>query len=79
MLIKGSDYFIHRLPFANRANGAAIVPNDDGTFDIYLNTLCDDGRLKRELRHELAHLSLDHFYSDEDISSIELEACGAAL
>lgn len=78
-MLEGSDYFVHRLPFANRANGAAIVPNDDGTFDIYLNTLCDDSRLMRELQHELVHLSRDHFYSEEDIASIEREAIGAAL
>ena len=50
MVIEGADYFVYRIPFANRANPAMTVVNDDGTFDIYLNTLFDDARLAAAMR-----------------------------
>ena len=78
MVIEGADYFVYRIPFANRANPAMTFVNDDGTFDIYLNTLFDDARLARELRHELIHIEHDHFYSNAPIESLEREAKGGA-
>lgn len=57
-LIEGSDYFVHLVRFANTANPAAAVLNDDGTYDIYLNTLfpCWD----EAMPHELIHVAEDH-------------------
>lgn len=76
MMVEGSDYFVYRVPFANRANPAMAVVNDDGTFDIYLNSLVDDDKLKTALRHELEHLEQNHFYDDSAISEIERQAKG---
>lgn len=76
MMLEGSDYFIRRINFANRANQAMTVVNDDGTFDIYLNTLFDDERLAKALKHELMHLESNDFYSDAPIEEIENHAKG---
>lgn len=76
MMLEGSDYFVRHIKFANRANPAMTVVNDDGTFDIYLNTLFDDERLARALKHELMHLEGNDFYSDAPIDEIENHAKG---
>lgn len=73
-----NDYYIRRLAFPNRSVKAVTFPNDDGTFDIYLNTLYPEEELQHALRHELEHIRLDHFYSDKDIRRKELEADGLA-
>jgi hypothetical protein len=67
---------IRRIPFPNRSVEAATFPNDDGTFDIYLNTLWPQDVQEAALRHELEHIRLDHFYSDKDIRQKEREADG---
>lgn len=77
MMLEGADYFIHCFPFDNLANSAMTVMNDDGTFDIYLNTLLDDSRLALALRHELWHIEHDDFYSEAPIDDIESFAKGA--
>jgi hypothetical protein len=55
---------------------AAVFPNDDGTFDIYINTLCPQPVQEAALHHELEHIRLDHFYSDKSIRQKEMEADG---
>jgi predicted metal-dependent peptidase len=68
---------IRRIDFPNRSVEAATFPNDDGSFDIYLNTLCSQAVQEAALRHELEHIRLDHFYTeDKDIRQKEREADG---
>lgn len=71
-----NEYYIRRLPFPNRSVKAATFPNDDGTFDIYLNTLYPEPVQEAALRHELEHIRLGHFYSDKPIREKENEADG---
>lgn len=61
-MIEGQDYFVRRVRFPNTANWAAVTPNDDGTFDIYINDALDDEKQVAAFLHELAHLERDHFY-----------------
>lgn len=74
-----SEYYIRRLAFPNRSVKAATFPNDDGTFDIYLNTLYPPEVQEDALRHELRHIELGHFYSDKSIRRKEAEADGRDL
>lgn len=37
-LVEGVDYFLRFVRFPNRGNTGAVIPNDDGTYDIYVNT-----------------------------------------
>ena len=69
------DYFVRvvELPAAVRG---VTVPNDDGTFSVYINALYDDETQRRTLEHELAHLARDHFYSASPIAVQEAEASG---
>ena len=73
-LIEGIDYYIYKLNFDNRANPAIVVVNDDGTFSIYLNTLCTLDEQLEAIDHEFRHLVLDHFYEETNIEQIENEA-----
>ncbi len=78
-LIENVDYFLHYVQFPNRANPSMVFPNDDGTFDIYLNTLFDKDFLRRKLEHELEHLYDEHFYVDLPIETIERQADGESV
>jgi len=70
------EYFVRYLPFPNRSVHAATFPNDDGTFDIYVNTLLPEAEQRRALNHELEHIRLGHFYSEGDIRAKEAQADG---
>lgn len=71
-----TEYYIRRLDFPNRSVKAATFPNDDGSFDIYLNTLYPEPVQEAALRHELEHIRLGHFYSEKPIREKENEADG---
>lgn len=70
------EYYIRRVPFPNRSVHAATYPNDDGTFDIYVNALLSESEQQRALEHELRHIRLGHFYSDASLAEKEAEADG---
>lgn len=73
-LIEGQDYFLHFVRLANKANPAIAVLNDDGTVDIYLNTLFDEFACADALPHEFIHIAEDHLYMDLPVSSLESAA-----
>ena len=56
-----SDYFVRRVAFPNMSAKACVLPNDDGSFDIYLNTLWPEAVQQDALEHELRHINKDHF------------------
>lgn len=54
---------------------AAVLPNDDGTFSILINSNLSPRRQLAALEHELNHIEQDHFYNDiKEIKTIEAEA-----
>ena len=75
MLIEGIDYFVRVVQFPNAANKGAVYLNDDGTYDIYLNSRFTD--LTQGYEHEVRHLLLNHFGQEKPIKHIEKEADGA--
>ncbi len=71
------QYFVRyaRLPLS--IEGVAL-PNDDGSFDIYINSLLPEDRQADRLQHEIRHIQADHFYKDScPVARIEAEANGA--
>jgi predicted metal-dependent peptidase len=70
------ECYIRRIDFPNRSVEAAAFVNDDGTFDIYINTLYPLSVQEAALHHELEHIRLNHFYSDKPIRQKEREADG---
>ncbi len=72
------DHFVRIVELPRTVRGVT-VPNDDGTFSVYINSLCDDGTRREVLEHELTHLARDHFYRDGPIAVQEAEEAGRAL
>ncbi len=67
------QYFVRYLDFPATVEGVT-VPNDDGTFDIYISRNLSDARRRECLEHELRHINLDHFYSPRPVPALESEA-----
>lgn len=69
----GNNIFVRsvRLPETIKA---AVLPNDDGTFDIYINSILPEEVQQRALAHELEHIRRDHFYNDDPVWLNEQEA-----
>lgn len=74
MLIENVDYFVRVVQFPNGANKGIVCANDDGTFDVYLNSRYTD--LMDGYDHEVNHLLLNHFESLKPLKAIEAEADG---
>lgn len=69
----GHSIFV-RLVSLPEAVKAVVLPNDDGTFDIYINANLPDELQNRALEHELRHIRKDHFYNDDPVWLNEQEA-----
>ena len=69
----GSYIFVRTVPLP-LAVRAVTLPNEDGTFDIYLNANLPDELQRKALDHELRHIRKDHFYNDDPVWLNEKEA-----
>ena len=69
----GSYIFVRLIPLPDTVR-AVTIPNDDGTFDIYVNNNLPDELQDRALAHELEHIRRDHFYNDDPVWLNEEEA-----
>lgn len=71
------EYFVRIVVLPPKIDGVT-VPNDDGTFDIYINALLSEERQINRLEHEIRHISMDHFYEDMSVAVCEAEANGGS-
>ncbi len=71
------DHFVRVVELPPAVKGVT-VPNEDGTFSVYINSLYDDETQRHALEHELEHLARDHFYKAESLAIQEAEAENAA-
>lgn len=65
--------FIRTIPLPYTVHGL-VTPNDDGTYNIYLNEHLPEEARRRYLSHELAHISRGHLYDDRPVEELENEA-----
>lgn len=65
--------FIRYLQMPVAVEGVTI-PNDDNTFDVYINSLLCPRRQKAAERHEINHIKKNHLYDCEPVIVNELEA-----
>ena len=72
------DYYVRELALPLAVEGVTI-PNPDGSFDIYINSLLSAPRREEVLEHELNHILHDHFYIDMPVSVMERQADGEML
>lgn len=73
--MKIPDHFVRVIDLPLSVRGVT-VPNDDGTFSVYINALYDTDIQRQTLEHELEHLARDHFYKQAPIARQEAEAAG---
>lgn len=71
--LEGIDYFIRYRDFPCTTIYAWAVSLGDGTFDIWLNTRVSEEKQQAGLRHDLKHLTDNHFFRD-DLTIAEKEA-----
>lgn len=71
MLIENCDYFVRIIPFPVYTIGGMVMPNDDGTFSVYLNSRLSRERQKEALEHELDHIRNNDFYNGKPIQEVE--------
>ena len=73
------DYFVRYVELPVKIEGVTI-PNDDGSFDIYINGLFGKDKQEDILEHELCHIRENHFYNDVlSIREVERQANGKGL
>ncbi len=63
-----------RLVSLPEAVRAVTIPNDDSTFDVYVNSILPEELQNRALEHELQHIKQDHFYNEDPVWVNEKEA-----
>ena len=73
-----TDTYVRLVSLPTRVEGVTL-PNDDGSFDIYINSRLSPLRQQETLEHELRHIRHEHFYLDMDIARMERQADGEAL
>lgn len=69
------DYYLRLVALPRPVEGVS-VPNNDGSYDIYINSLLPSQRRQEILEHELNHIRQEHFYLDLPVSLMERQANG---
>lgn len=69
----GTNIFVRLVSFPKTIR-AVTLPNDDGTFDIYINSNLPEELQHKALAHELEHIRGDHFYNDDPVWINEQDA-----
>ena len=73
-----TDTYVRLVSLPVKVEGVTL-PNDDGSFDIYINSRLSPLRQQETLEHELRHIRHGHFYLDMPIDRMERQADGEAL
>jgi len=67
------DIYIRYVSLPYYIDGVTL-PNDDATFDVYINLQLCEEKQKETLQHELNHIRKNHFYDYNCIAINEIEA-----
>lgn len=73
-----TDTYVRLVTLPVKVEGVTL-PNDDGSFDIYINDRLSPAKQQQTLEHELRHIRHEHFYLDMPVESMERQADGEAL
>jgi len=65
-LLWNVDYFVRYIPLPYHVGGASTA-NEDGTYNIYINSRLYATRQWEALLHEIAHCSCGHLDSRKDL------------
>jgi len=72
--IDGADFFVRLIDFPTCTCGGMVIPNDDGTFSVYLNARTSHDQQLHSYNHEKNHIEHDDFYRAASIGQMEEEA-----
>ena len=67
------NVFVRLVPLPDAVR-AVTIPNNDSTFDVYVNSILPEELQNRALEHELQHIKQDHFYNEDPVWVNEREA-----
>lgn len=65
-----TDYYVQYIKLPYKVKGVTI-PNDDGTFNIFINSIIPPDEQEKAYLHELHHIENDDFYNEIPASIIE--------
>lgn len=66
------DFYVFVVPFPNRSSRAFTTPNDDGTYNVYIDANLDYETQLDGYWHEFKHIAFQDFCrEDESIQEIE--------
>ena len=68
--LEGADFFVRVLDLPPRVGGFCS-PNEDGTYNVYLNSRKDRDHNIDSYFHEVDHIEDDDFWNDESIEEVE--------
>lgn len=68
------DDFILRIVALPHTVNAVTVLDENGDFNVYVNSCLSDEEQKKAFLHEERHICLDHFYSEKQVVLCEMEA-----
>lgn len=71
-----SDIIIRLTMLPAKVNGVTVV-DDNGDYNIYINSNLSGEALRRACKHELSHVAKNHHYEDGIIAVFEKEAQSA--
>ena len=66
-------FFVRLVSLPSSVEGV-VLPNDDNTFDIYINSNLPLKKQGAVLAHEIRHIKKDHFYDERPVWANEAEA-----
>ena len=69
-LIEGIDYFIYYINMPPKIY-AFVMPNEDSTYSIFLDSRRSYSNRMADLEHELNHIRNGDFYNGLPIQSVE--------
>lgn len=67
------DIICRYLPFPATVNAVTVL-DDEGDFNIYINSSLSAAEQKKAFEHEKAHIIKNHFYKDLPVPDCEREA-----
>ena len=68
--LENADYFVRLVDLPGTVGGFC-TPNEDGTFNVFLNSRKDREHHIDSYCHELKHIEDDDFYTDKPIEEVE--------
>lgn len=68
--LEGADFFVRLVDLPPRVGGVCS-PNEDGTYNVYLNARKDREHQVDSYLHEWEHIEDDDFYTARPIEEVE--------